>query len=59
VDEPTGALDAGTARRILGLLRELQQETGCALVLATHDPVVCEYADRVLQLCDGVLAEEP
>ena len=54
-DEPSGALDAATARQVLDLLRGLQQSHGCALVLTTHDPVVSDYADRVLRLDDGVL----
>lgn len=54
-DEPTGALDADTARQVLELLRAVQRETGSALVLATHDPLVCDYADRVLRMRDGRL----
>ena len=39
-DEPTGALDAQTARQVMALLRDLRQQRGCALVIATHDAMV-------------------
>ena len=41
---------------MLSLLRELNRETGVALLLATHDPALAAAADRVLRLYDG--AEE-
>jgi len=47
-DEPTTALDVTIQAQILDLLRELQRETGMALVLITHDMgVVAETAERV------------
>ena len=57
-DEPTGNLDASTARQVLDLLRECQRETGCAVLVATHDPAVTAYADVTHQLRDGVLTVE-
>ena len=54
-DEPTGALDHGTARQVLDCLKTMQQETHCAMVIATHDPLVCEYADYVYVLEGGKL----
>jgi putative ABC transport system ATP-binding protein len=61
-DEPTGALDTGTGRQVLGLVRELVDTGGQTVLLVTHDPVVAAFADRVLFLADGRLAgalEEP
>jgi putative ABC transport system ATP-binding protein len=55
-DEPTGNLDSDNGRRVLSLLREMNRETGAALLLATHDPALAAAADRVLRLRDG--AEE-
>jgi putative ABC transport system ATP-binding protein len=57
-DEPTGALDTGTAREVLGLLRHAVDTMGATVVMVTHDPVAASYADRVLFLADGALAGE-
>ncbi|QKW34217.1 ABC transporter ATP-binding protein [Actinomadura sp. NAK00032] len=57
-DEPTGALDTGTAREVLALLREAVEETGQTVVMVTHDPVAAAHADRALFLADGRLAGE-
>ncbi|TDC10998.1 ABC transporter ATP-binding protein [Nonomuraea longispora] len=54
-DEPTGALDTGTADRVLDLLCSVATEAGAALLLVTHDPNVARRADRALFLRDGVL----
>jgi putative ABC transport system ATP-binding protein len=56
-DEPTGTLDTQRTREVLGLLRELCQERGAAIVLATHDPQAAAFADQVHELRDGHLAE--
>jgi putative ABC transport system ATP-binding protein len=56
-DEPTGTLDTQRTREVLGLLRELCQERGAAIVLATHDPQAAEFADQVHELRDGRLKE--
>jgi putative ABC transport system ATP-binding protein len=55
-DEPTGALDSGTSREVLGLLREIVDTTGQTVAMVTHDPVAAAYADRVIFLADGRLA---
>lgn len=57
-DEPTGALDSGTARQVLDCLKRMQRDTGCAMIIATHDPIVSKYADRVYRVDNGRLAEE-
>jgi len=54
-DEPTGNLDPGTGRRVFSLLKELQQERGFALVLASHSERLAAGCDRVLRLEEGVL----
>lgn len=53
LDEPTGQLDADTARGIVATLRELRP--GRTIVVATHDPEVWARADRVAVLRDGRL----
>lgn len=56
-DEPTGALDTGTAAEVLGLLRHAVDQLGATVVMVTHDPVAAAWADRVLFLADGAFAD--
>lgn len=55
-DEPTGNLDSLTARKIVQLFRDIVQQTGIALLVATHDATVYNTADRVLYINDGHIA---
>ena len=58
-DEPTTALDVTIQKQILDLLMELQEQTGMALILITHDMgVVAETADRVQVQYKGKKMEE-
>ena len=57
-DEPTGDLDRATAVEILKLLQTLNREHGKTIVMVTHDPLAAEYANRVLHLDKGKLAEQ-
>ena len=58
-DEPTTALDVTIQSQILTLMSELQEKTGAAILLITHDMgVVRENADRVGVMYGGKLVEE-
>jgi oligopeptide/dipeptide ABC transporter ATP-binding protein len=58
-DEPTTALDVTIQAQILDLMRDLQETTGTAIVLITHDMgVVAENADRVVVMYAGRKVEE-
>ncbi len=58
-DEPTTALDVTIQAQILELLQKLQQETGMALILITHDlGVVAEMADEVAVMYAGQVVEQ-
>jgi peptide/nickel transport system ATP-binding protein len=58
-DEPTSALDATVQKQILGLLRNLVDETNVSIVLVTHDMgVIAEIADRVLVMRNGQVVEQ-
>jgi oligopeptide/dipeptide ABC transporter ATP-binding protein len=58
-DEPTTALDVTIQAQILDLMRELQDTTGAAIILITHDMgVVAENADRVVVMYAGRKVEE-
>jgi putative ABC transport system ATP-binding protein len=54
-DEPTGQLDSETGRTIMALLHDVVREEGVTAVVATHDPLMLEAADRVVELRDGIL----
>ena len=54
-DEPTGALDAKTARLVLEYFVKLRTDFHCTLVVATHDPVVADFAEVVYRIGDGVV----
>jgi putative ABC transport system ATP-binding protein len=54
-DEPTGQLDSETGRRIMLLIRTVVRAEGVTAVVATHDPVMLDVADRVIELLDGHL----
>ncbi len=57
-DEPTTALDMTVQAQILGLIRSLQREIGCAVLLITHDfGVVAQMADRVAVMHGGEIIE--
>ncbi len=55
-DEPTGNLDRDTGVAVLEEIREIAAG-GVGVVAVTHDDLVTEYADRTVELVDGVLAD--
>lgn len=58
-DEPTTALDASVQIQILLLLRELQRETGMAMIFVTHDiGAAVEVADRIAVMYAGRMVEQ-
>jgi ABC-type lipoprotein export system ATPase subunit len=57
-DEPTGELDAASAREVLDLIAELVREAGSTALLVSHDPASAERADRVVHVRDGRVSDE-
>ncbi|MEM7338760.1 MAG: ABC transporter ATP-binding protein [Actinomycetota bacterium] len=58
-DEPTTALDVTIQAQILGLMRELREETGAAVLIITHDMgVVAEVADEVVVMNRAKVVEQ-
>ena len=58
-DEPTTALDVTIQAQILELLKELQREQGCSIMLITHDlGVIAEMADEVVVMYAGRVIEK-
>ncbi|WLQ63685.1 MULTISPECIES: ABC transporter ATP-binding protein [Streptomyces] len=56
-DEPTGQLDAETGLAVMQLLRAVVRSEGVTVLVATHDPQLLSFADRVLELSDGHIVE--
>ncbi|WP_293577339.1 ABC transporter ATP-binding protein [Phaeobacter sp.] len=57
-DEPTTALDVTTQAQVLGLMKDLQRETGMAMILVTHDlGVVANMAEQVVVMHKGRVME--
>jgi putative ABC transport system ATP-binding protein len=54
-DEPTAQLDSETSVTVMSAIVDTVRELGCAAVLTTHDPLIAERADRVLELHGGRL----
>ena len=52
-DEPTGQLDSGTGRGIMTLLRSIVRSERLTAIIATHDPLLIDLADRTIELSDG------
>jgi putative ABC transport system ATP-binding protein len=57
-DEPTGQLDSETGHVIMLLLRDVVRTEGLTAIVATHDPVMLDVADRIVELRDGEMFEQ-
>ena len=57
-DEPTGALDSENSKVIMNLLMDLREKHGLTVLMVTHNMEVAAFADRVLTLRDGALAQD-
>ena len=56
-DEPTGQLDSATGRSIMSLLRAIVRSEGLTAIIATHDPMLIDLADRTVELRDGRIVD--
>jgi putative ABC transport system ATP-binding protein len=57
-DEPTGNLDTRSADELASLLKRVSKEFGRTVVMVTHDPRIAAYADRIVFLKDGRVADQ-
>jgi putative ABC transport system ATP-binding protein len=57
-DEPTGNLDSKSGRAILSLLRQINREEGCTIVMVTHSQEAASYGDRTIFVRDGRIEKE-
>ena len=54
-DEPTGELDTTTALSIGRILKDVVEQSKATIIVATHDLMLAEICDNVIQISDGVL----
>ena len=52
-DEPTGELDTATGISISNILKNISSERAVTVIVATHDPVISQISDRVIDIMDG------
>ena len=57
-DEPTGNLDSKTSDEVMQLLRRAVDEFGQSVVMVTHDIQAASYADRRIELVDGLVVRD-
>ncbi len=56
-DEPTGDLDTKTGSEVVQIMYTMAKRERAAVVVVTHDPVIAERADRLLEMRDGRISE--
>ncbi|MBI2358008.1 MAG: ABC transporter ATP-binding protein [Deltaproteobacteria bacterium] len=57
-DEPTGNLDSRTGEEILKLVRRINREAGCTVVMVTHNREAAAHGGRIVHLRDGAIEGE-
>lgn len=57
-DEPTGALDSKTGRKIMDIFHKLHEEQGKTIILITHSSELAEETERIITLKDGEIVGE-
>jgi putative ABC transport system ATP-binding protein len=57
-DEPTANLDSATGESIIELMKKMNKEFGTTFIFSTHDQKIVDIADHVIQLRDGVVAND-
>ena len=57
-DEPTGALDEDTGKKVLQALVNANKKLNTTLMIITHNPGIAQIADRVIKMNSGIIKEE-
>src|SRR5204862_1435265 len=57
-DEPTGALDTRTSVEVMEIFQRLNRERNLTVILVTHEPDIAQYANRIIQFCDGRIRKD-
>ena len=53
MDEPTGALDSKTGKRIIELLQDTCHKTNTTTIIITHNAIIADIADKVIRVKNG------
>ena len=56
-DEPSSELDSETTHNVLSVLQDFVRTQGVSILLSSHDPIVDDYADHIVFLRDGRIAD--
>ncbi len=57
-DEPTANLDSDTSKEVLEIMLKMNRELNTTFIFSTHDPMVMEYANRLVEIRDGKISRE-
>ncbi len=57
-DEPTANLDSETATGVLETMLEMNRELETTFIFSTHDPMVMDYALRLIEIRDGRISKD-
>lgn len=57
-DEPTGAMDSKTSKKVLELLKDINKNKDKIIVMVTHNSAIAEVADRVIKISDGKIVSD-
>lgn len=58
MDEPTGNIDSKTARELISLVKQLNENAGVTIIIITHDENLANQAKRIVRMLDGSVVEE-
>jgi putative ABC transport system ATP-binding protein len=58
MDEPTGNIDSKTAKEIMGLIKQLNEDRGVTIIMITHDQHLATQAKRIVKMLDGAIIKE-
>ena len=57
-DEPTANLDSENAAGVVDIMRKMNKELNTTFIFSTHDPMVMKYANRFINLKDGMISAD-
>ena len=57
-DEPTANLDSENAAGVVDIMRKMNKELNTTFIFSTHDPMVMKYANRYINLKDGMISAD-